>query len=124
MGRRADPLGLGEQLTAACCQAVVEGRHVGEGLVGPRLAEQRPEVLGRLHLRRLRGRGDQAPPARHDERGAGVPARARTRRRRVSGPAPAARASSASARLIAAALTVGRISHWPRPEGGRAKPRT
>lgn len=74
-GRRLDALRLRDDSAASYFQAVVQGRHIGEGPVDERLIEQRPQMFGRPQLRRLRGRVDRVPPFADGERGAGMPER-------------------------------------------------
>ena len=83
---------------ATVCDGAFE---IGEGvevLVGERLVEDGPEVLGGLKLGRVAGQVDEPDPIRHDQVRRSVPAGVvepeHTRMR--SRPAPASRVNSAS----------------------------
>ena len=83
---------------AALGHDVLESGKRREGLVGERLVEDGPKVLGGLKLGRVWGQVDEPEALGHDQVGRSVcqPALSRTSTMMRSRPAPASRANSAS----------------------------
>ena len=65
---------IGAQGLAAGAEGGFEAVEIGDGLVGDRLVDQRPEPFGGLQLRGVGRQEDEFDPLRQDEVGARVPA--------------------------------------------------